>query len=108
MPLKKPARGTQSPEINVGKENRCQLVSKNTAKDGDVPTHLPAHSPRDQPDSPEQELGRIVKSEHVVVVLHVILIEQGVQLLELQDQTGVLSVVLRTNSEAICVNAAIE
>lgn len=55
----------------------------------DVPTHLPAHSPRDQPDSPEQELGRIVKSEHVVVVLHVILIEQGVQLLELQDQTGV-------------------
>ena len=32
---------------------------------------------------PEQELGGVVKSEHVVIVFHIVLIKKGVKLLEL-------------------------
>lgn len=41
VPLKKPAWGTQSPEVNIGKENRGQLVSKNTGTDRDAPAPRP-------------------------------------------------------------------
>lgn len=30
---------------------------------------------------PKQELGRIVEAEHVVIILHVVLVQQSVQLL---------------------------
>lgn len=35
---------------------------------------------------PFEKVWRIVKSEHVVIVLNVILIQQGVQLLQLQEK----------------------
>lgn len=38
--------------------------------------------------SPQQELGRVIEAEHVVIVLHVVLVEQCVQLLQLQQHTA--------------------
>lgn len=35
--------------------------------------------------SPQQELGRVIEPEHVVIVLHVVLVEQCVELLQLQQ-----------------------
>ena len=37
---------------------------------------------------PKQEVGRVVKAEHVVIVLHVVLVEKRVELLQLRLQDG--------------------
>ena len=110
MPLEEPAWGPQSPEVSAGKENRC---GECLGKQGQTETGQPhlALSPagtHNRRDSPQQELGRIVKPEHVVVIFHVILIQQRVQLPELRDQTSVLPVMLGTSAEATHANSGTE
>lgn len=102
MPLEEPAWRTQSPEVSAGKENRCGECpgTQGQTETGRPPLALSPANTRDRRDSPQQELGRVVKAEHVVVILHVILIQQRVQLPELRDQTSVLPVMLGTSAEA--------
>ena len=85
VPLKEPAWGTQSPEVNTGKENECAECPRTQGQRKTAQPHCSRIPTRHwQPrDSPQQELGRVVKPEHVVIILDVILIQQGVQLPEL-------------------------
>lgn len=91
MPLQKPAWGTQSPEVE--KRNTSQdPITKEQNKTSSVNNQSMAH---DQPGIPQEKLRRIVEAEHIVIVFHVILVQQSVQLLQLKDRKSVLSKVLR-------------
>lgn len=49
----------------------------------------------DQPGIPQEKLRRIVEAEHIVIIFHIILVQQSIQLLQLKDKISVLSKVLR-------------
>lgn len=61
----------------------------------------------DQPGIPQQKLRWIVKAEHIVIVFHIILIQQRIQLLQLQDKANVLFKALCT-LDTMCLNAGVE
>lgn len=39
-------------------------------------------------NSPKQKLRGVVEAEHVVIVLHVVLVQKGVELFQLSNTTG--------------------
>lgn len=52
---------------------------------------------------PEQELRGVVKSEHVVVILHIIFIEERVELLQLEDRRNILIILIRSKLQQVLV-----
>lgn len=73
VPLRQPARRSQGPEEDKVSQ-KCHTF---------LCTWINIWTIFKYEKLPEQELRRIVKSEHVIIIFNIVLVEKGVKLLEL-------------------------
>lgn len=73
VPLRQPARRSQGPEEDKVSQ-KCHTF---------LCTCINIWTIFKYEKLPEQELRRIVKSEHVIIIFNIVLVEKGVKLLEL-------------------------